>query len=360
MINIDTNMTIGIYKIENKINKKIYVGQSINIEKRWKEHKYLLTINKHHNKHLQNAWNKYQEKNFVFSIIEECNQNFLNDREQYWINKLNSYNDGYNLDKGGDGILGYKKGIYRVIKKENQRGDQRYQLINPSSQPIKTSIFKKELDIYCTYLNNKEITEGEVLLLMKKKEKEYRKKNTQGYKMLVNLGIDYLIFESKNGRNKKDIIDFYNIPQTSFDNFLKDNNVKWNDIVIAADMLKINDYDKKYNIQQQLDNGKTINQIRKDIGCTVSAFKTYRKDNNIRKSHSCNGYTNRKTNTGIRHVSYLSSGAYQYRRTKENPNNITRINLLDLEKVAKERNLEWIIDDNDKYLAILKKEKEEK
>ena len=46
MINIDTNMTIGIYKIENKINKKIYVGQSINIEKRWKEHKYLLTINK--------------------------------------------------------------------------------------------------------------------------------------------------------------------------------------------------------------------------------------------------------------------------------------------------------------------------
>ena len=123
-------------------------------------------------------------------------------------------------------------------------------------------------------------------------------------------------------------------------------------------MLKINNYDKKYNIQQQLDNGKTINQIRKDIGCTVSTFETYRKDNNIRKSHSCNGYINRKTNTGIRHVSYLSNGTYQYRRTKENPNNITRINLLDLEKVAKKRNLEWIIDDNDKYLAILKKEKE--
>ena len=60
--------------------------------------------------------------------------------------------------------------------------------------------------------------------------------------------------------------------------------------------------------------------------------------------------------TGIRSLTLF--GTYQYRRTKENPNNITRMNLLDLEKVAKERNLEWIIDDNDKYLAILKKEKE--
>lgn len=357
-MNINNIMTIGIYKIENKINKKKYIGQSMNIEKRWKKHRYLLNSNKHHNQYLQNAWNKYKEKCFIFNIIEVCDPDIINDREQYWIDKFDSYNNGYNLDKGGKGVLGYKKNIYRVIKKEVQRGDQRYQLINPNSYPIKTSIFKEELDAFCVSLNNQEITEDEVLFLMKQKEKEYRRQNTHGYIILQNLGIDYLILESKKGRNKKDIMNLYDISQTSFDNFLQDNNTNWREITIKGEMLKIYDYDEKYDIQKQLNNGKTIHQIRKDIGCCASTFKTYRKDNNIRKSHSCNGYISRKTNTGIRHVSYLSSGTYQYRRTKENPNNIKRINLLDLEKVAKERNLEWIIDDNDRYLAILKKEKE--
>ena len=39
-MNINNIMTIGIYKIENKINKKKYIGQSMNIEKQWKKHRY--------------------------------------------------------------------------------------------------------------------------------------------------------------------------------------------------------------------------------------------------------------------------------------------------------------------------------
>ena len=354
-------MTIGIYKIENKINNKKYIGQSINIEKRWKEHQYLLKMNKHHNYHLQNAWNKYKEESFIFNIIEECDKKVLNDKEKYWINSFDSYNSGYNLDKGGDGILGCKKGYYRVIKKGHEKGNNRYQLINPDSQPIKTSIFKDKLNDFCILLNRREITEDEVLILMKKEELEYKNNNTksyEGYIVLQNLGVNYLVSELQNGRTKKDIMHFYNIPQKSFDKFLKDNNVSWQDIVIKADILKIKEYDEKYDIQKQLNNGKTVHQVRKDIGCSISNFKKYREDSNIRKSHSYNGYANRPTNTGVRHVSYLSTGTYQYRRTKENPNNITRIHFLDLEKVAKERNLEWIIEDNDKYLSIIKKEKE--
>ena len=58
-------MVVGIYCIRNKINNKYYIGQSIDIKNRWKEHKYNLRHNKHVNNKLQNAWNKYGEKNKV-------------------------------------------------------------------------------------------------------------------------------------------------------------------------------------------------------------------------------------------------------------------------------------------------------
>lgn len=105
-----------IYKITNTVNSKIYVGKTVSacIETYWKyHHKRPLSRKKHHNKHLQAAWNKYGESAFVFEVIEEFNSemNFdLNHLEQYWIKKLNSKNPefGYNLTNGGEGIAGFK------------------------------------------------------------------------------------------------------------------------------------------------------------------------------------------------------------------------------------------------------------
>ena len=82
-------MSSGIYQIENKINSKVYIGSSNNIKRRWQKHKALLRHNKHPNSHLQAAWNKYGEDNFIFSIIELCNIDSLLDREQYFINIRN-------------------------------------------------------------------------------------------------------------------------------------------------------------------------------------------------------------------------------------------------------------------------------
>lgn len=97
-------MSCGIYKITNNVNNKIYIGQSINIEKRWQHHK-LEANNKNQNQYnylIHRAFRKYGIKNFSFEIIEECLSNELNDKEKYWIKYYNSYKNGYNMTAGGD------------------------------------------------------------------------------------------------------------------------------------------------------------------------------------------------------------------------------------------------------------------
>lgn len=71
----------GIYIILNKLNGKKYVGSSKNIYSRWMKHRALLRINKHYNPHLQNAWNKYGENSFLFSVLERCSAEILLEKE---------------------------------------------------------------------------------------------------------------------------------------------------------------------------------------------------------------------------------------------------------------------------------------
>lgn len=95
---------IGIYGIHNMINNHIYVGKTgMNFGDRWDSHRALLRSNKHFNKYLQNAWNKYGEENFEFIIIEECSVEELNDKEQYYIKMHREQNLSYNLADGGEG-----------------------------------------------------------------------------------------------------------------------------------------------------------------------------------------------------------------------------------------------------------------
>lgn len=104
---------IGIYKITNLKNGKVYIGQSTNIEKRWRTHKTDLKCNRHHNIHLQNAWNKYGKESFSFSIIIECPKDDLDSLEKHYINEYDSFKNGYNRDSGG------KKG--KTISEETRK-----------------------------------------------------------------------------------------------------------------------------------------------------------------------------------------------------------------------------------------------
>ena len=99
------NEEVGIYKIINLINNKVYIGQSRCIKKRWKNHKitYHNSNSKAYNYPLYRAMRKYGIENFQFEIIENCSIEELNDREKYWISYYHSNNNdyGYNQDDGG-------------------------------------------------------------------------------------------------------------------------------------------------------------------------------------------------------------------------------------------------------------------
>lgn len=94
-----------IYSIINNKTKERYVGQTIDLGRRKKEHIKDLESNKHLNKKLQSAWNKYGKNNFSFEYqkYDLANKDELNILEKAFIQQYDSYYNGYNLTLGGDG-----------------------------------------------------------------------------------------------------------------------------------------------------------------------------------------------------------------------------------------------------------------
>ncbi len=82
----------GIYGIRHIESGRVYVGQSIDVNRRFTEHKSELRNDKHYNLYLQRAWNKYGELAFSFIVLEECNELSLPIRENYWISTNETFN----------------------------------------------------------------------------------------------------------------------------------------------------------------------------------------------------------------------------------------------------------------------------
>jgi group I intron endonuclease len=94
-------MKTGVYKILNKVNNKVYIGSATFIEKRWRDHKWYLNHNIHHNSHLQLSWNKYGADAFEFTILLECLISELLEKEKEYTLNYNSLNNdyGYNVNE---------------------------------------------------------------------------------------------------------------------------------------------------------------------------------------------------------------------------------------------------------------------
>lgn len=81
-------MASGIYIILNSVNGKCYVGQAVDIKRRWRGHLCDLKKGKHHCKHLQFAWNKYGAASFEWLVLDEVNPDQLTEQEQFWMDYL--------------------------------------------------------------------------------------------------------------------------------------------------------------------------------------------------------------------------------------------------------------------------------
>lgn len=86
-------MHCGIYQITNKINGDCYIGSSVNIDKRIIDHFADLRKKQHTSRWLQNDFSIFGEENFYGSILELCEENYLLEKEQIWMDKIHpAYN----------------------------------------------------------------------------------------------------------------------------------------------------------------------------------------------------------------------------------------------------------------------------
>lgn len=125
----------GIYLIKNTKNNKVYVGESLNIIKRWEEHITDLNECKHCNFKLQEDWDKYGEENFEFNIVAVLDDSIstMIDKiiciiyENKIINEFNSIDNGYNLENTYEKVIKGEKvltttvsNIYLIKEYENR------------------------------------------------------------------------------------------------------------------------------------------------------------------------------------------------------------------------------------------------
>lgn len=149
---------VGIYKITNKVNEKVYIGESTNIENRWVSHIRKLVKQTHHSDTLQNDFNTYGIENFKFEVLQIIDDNLqeiiimslLYVLENKYIRKYNAINKGYNVQNTLGLVLNTKlkfknnleitilKQIIRIFNENNKKYD--LQLINNIKVQLKEEL----------------------------------------------------------------------------------------------------------------------------------------------------------------------------------------------------------------------------
>lgn len=121
-------MTCGIYKITNNVNDKIYIGQSVNIEKRWKAH-----INYKIDSLIHRAILKYGVENFNFVVICEVPRSALNEYEISYIKYYETTNleKGYNIQIGGN-----NEPRPQQTEEHKKKNSEALKINNPMFDPI--------------------------------------------------------------------------------------------------------------------------------------------------------------------------------------------------------------------------------
>lgn len=146
-----------IYKIENIITGKKYVGLTNNPQRRKTRHFGDLYNKIHDNPHLQRAYNKYGAEAFKFEIVQEydCSEEEIKQYEKEWIAKLDAYPGGYNCNPGGD--LSHNPGkltkhevfeILSVVEKLDHKGPKLAEIYGVSVKVISNVRSRKSYNVF--------------------------------------------------------------------------------------------------------------------------------------------------------------------------------------------------------------------
>lgn len=152
MQRVEIETTNGvIYKITNKINGKVYIGQTVqDVKERFYQHCAEKCEEAVAKMAIHKAIKKYGKQNFTLEIVETVSKNDLNEREIYWIQKYNSYYNGYNSTKGGQIQKPFKDlPIDTIISEYNKGKSLRRigELFNVDKQTIRGILLRNKVTL---------------------------------------------------------------------------------------------------------------------------------------------------------------------------------------------------------------------
>ncbi len=234
-----------IYIIKNKINNKVYIGQTTHsVEERYKQHMKPSAHKKSYK--IYKAINKHGAENFYYEVLEnDIPVEQLNEKEIEYIEKFNSYKKGYNSTKGGDGRLINKIEDINYIVNELKNGrfiKDIAEELNICSETISRALHKHGIkngsliqenlstdhlkqinrnDVKALYEQGYKYNEIEKILKIDMRSisriiKELKLDGRQHYVDYDSLNIEQIKKDKENGMRVRDIIEKYKINQFAY------------------------------------------------------------------------------------------------------------------------------------------------
>lgn len=136
----------GVYVIRNVVNGKVYVGSSIDVQKRYREHFGALRRGDHRCEGLQRAWQKYSSDVFIFEVAEFCDVEDLIVREQLWIDNLKAADSRFGYNSRAVAESNY--GTHRSEETKRKIGDAHRGKLVKQQQRDLVSAYNKERNLH--------------------------------------------------------------------------------------------------------------------------------------------------------------------------------------------------------------------
>ena len=287
------NIISGIYLIENTITRQQYVGQSIDIGRRWLEHCKSST----NHTRIDRAINKYGESKFslrILIVLPPIKQ-VLNKFEEYYIKFLGTFDNNefhYNMTPGGEG-LGYKEDHpnYKGHIIDEAGGIEYLKKSKASGKSLEDMLDELGMDdkAFYNYLKNHGYNGWHDITGKRESSTGINHHNYKQQKIKDAGGLDFLKSCKNKGLSKQQVSDSINVSIFVIDNYLKQNGVKWEKLTGKRETVSgKNHRDCKWQIMEDAggieyiikaeSSGRTLENLLKEFNVGHKSFYRYLKD----------------------------------------------------------------------------------